>query len=161
MTTATPFIVGVIKNAFFIRCDSRRSTPGGCFPQTSLSAPYRVQLRNAGDFAEPFPPPLRASFRARRSSLWSRPARVCATLDPRQGAPCTRPAPSFLPGQGLMLHTPTCNRKTNVYPPEKQTTDRAESARSGVLEQNQLTGGRSPRPGTRRRRRRTRCSRLP
>jgi len=27
--------------SFFIRFDSRRSTPGGCFPQRSLSAPYR------------------------------------------------------------------------------------------------------------------------
>ena len=26
---------------FFIRCDSVRSTPGGCFPQRSLSAPDR------------------------------------------------------------------------------------------------------------------------
>ena len=31
--------------------------------------------------------------RVRRSSLWSRPARVCATHDPRQGSPCTCPAP--------------------------------------------------------------------
>jgi hypothetical protein len=63
MTAVTSFDVGNTKNVlFFVRCDSRRSTPGGCFPQKSLSATDRVQLSESGDFAEPFPPPLRASL---------------------------------------------------------------------------------------------------
>ena len=88
--------------SFFVRCDSRRSTPGGCFPQRSLSATDRVSLCKAGDFAEPFPPPLRASLRARRSSLLSRPAKGCSPFDPRQGrSPCTCPAPPFAAKPGL------------------------------------------------------------
>ena len=119
---------------FFVRCDSRRSTPGGeipqnlprrhlsrlalagfsrfcgnlalrtfqcsplcgsafqCYaycsfclqftPQRSLSATYRVQLRNAGDFAEPIPPPLRASLRARRSLLRRASQRAARPLIP-------------------------------------------------------------------------------
>ena len=37
------FVVGNTKNAFFfVRCDSVRSTPGGCFPQTPLPATNRL-----------------------------------------------------------------------------------------------------------------------
>ena len=42
-------------------------------PQRSLSAPYRVQLCEMGDFAEPIPPPLRDLLWPRRSSLGRAP----------------------------------------------------------------------------------------
>ena len=43
ITTVTSFAVSnYIHVFFFIRCDSVRSTPGGCFPQTPLSATNRL-----------------------------------------------------------------------------------------------------------------------
>ena len=93
MTTVTPLVVGYAKDAsFFVRCDSRRSTAGGCFPQTSLSAANRVQLCESGDFAEPFPPPLRPLFWARRSALGRAPQRAARPLIPGRA----RPAPALL-----------------------------------------------------------------
>ena len=39
----TIFTAGTTSNVlFFVRCDSRRSTPGGCFPQRSLTATNRL-----------------------------------------------------------------------------------------------------------------------
>ena len=90
-----------LSRSLFFRCDSVRSTAGGCFPQRSLSATNRVRSHKAGDFAEPFPPPLRELLCPRRSSAPSRPARVCAPLDPRQGTPCTCPDPLFIADRGL------------------------------------------------------------
>ena len=95
------FVVGNTKGALFVRCDSVRSTTGGCFPQKSLPATNCVQLHDMGDFAEPFPPPLRELFCPRRSSAPSRPARGYSPLDPRQGAPCTCPDPPFTANRSL------------------------------------------------------------
>ena len=145
MAAVTFLVVGnTTSAAFFIRFDSRRSTPGGeipqnlprrrlrrlaltgfsrfcgnlalrtfqcsplrgsafqccaycsfCLqitPQRSLSATNRVQLIRSGDFAEPFPPPLRASLRARRSSLGRAPQRATRPLIPGRA----RPAPARL-----------------------------------------------------------------
>ena len=73
-----------------------------------------VQLYS-GDFAEPFPPPLRASLRARRSSLRRAPQGVPHPLTRGRGA-APAPALTGLYGRsGLMLHIPACNRKTTVY----------------------------------------------
>ena len=102
MTVVTFLTARNTKNAlFFIRCDSHHSTAGGCFPQRPLSATNRTQLCEAGGFAEPFSPPLRDLLWPRRSSLWSRPAKGCSPFDPRQGAPCTCPAPPFTAKPGL------------------------------------------------------------
>ena len=120
-----PVVSNTTNALFFVRCDSRRSTPGGeipqnlphrhlrrlalagfsrfcgtlalrtfqcsplrgsafqCYaycsfclqftPQRSLSDTNRVQLCNMGDFAEPFPPPLRDLLWPRRSSLGRAP----------------------------------------------------------------------------------------
>ena len=92
MTTATPFALGYTKSvAFFIRCDSRRSTPGGCFPQTPLSETDRVRLSDSGGFAEPFPPPLRTLFWVRRSSLGRAPQGAARPLTRGRA----RPAPAL------------------------------------------------------------------
>ena len=92
MTTVTSLVVGNTNGAsFFVRCDSRRSTPGGCFPQRSLPETDRVRLDNAGDFAEPFPPPLRDLLWTRRSSLGRAPQRAARPLIPGRA----RPAPAL------------------------------------------------------------------
>ena len=93
MTTVTFFAAGNTNNAlFFIRFDSRRLTPGGCFPQRSLYATNRVRIYNPGDFAEPFPPPLRSLLWPRRSSLGRAPQRAARPLIPGRA----RPAPARL-----------------------------------------------------------------
>ena len=130
MTTVTFPVVDISNNAlFFVRCDSRRSTPGGCFPQRSLSATNRAQLCKTGDFAEPFPPPLRTLLWARRSSLWSRPARGCAPLDPRQGSPCTCPASPFMVKPGLCF-----SRNFALETQAEQTVIRLRSVTYGKKE---------------------------
>ena len=122
MTTVTFFTVCDTTSAFFfVRYDSRRSTPGGCFPQTSLPATDRVRFNDMGDFAEPFPPPLRELFRPRRSSAPSRPARGCAPLDPRQGAPCTCPASPFMAKPGLSFTHRLAVEKSMLYPHWEQS----------------------------------------
>ena len=128
MTTVTFFVVGNTKDArFFVRCDSVRSTPGGCFPQRSLSATSRVRLSRAGDFAEPFPPPLRELFCPRRSSAPSRPARGCAPLDPRQGAPCTCPASPFMAKPGLSFTHQLAVEKSMLHPHWEQNVMEKEA----------------------------------
>ena len=95
MAPVTSFVAGNTKYAsFFVRCDSRRSTPGGCFPQRPLSATSRVRLYKSGGFAEPFPPPLRGLFRPRRSSLGRAPQGVAHPLTCGRGA---APAPGAAP----------------------------------------------------------------
>ena len=67
MTTVASFVLGNnIYALFFVRCDSVRSTPGGCFPQRSLSATDR----------------LRTYIRAILRNLFRRP---CALLYERAG----------------------------------------------------------------------------
>jgi len=58
-------------------------------------------FRKAGDFAEPFPPPLRELLCPRRFSLRRAPQGVAHPLIRGRAKPCTCPAPPFTAKPGL------------------------------------------------------------
>ena len=102
MTAVAFFAVGDTESAaFFIRFDSRRSTPGGCFPQRSLSATnrsldyMRAILRNL--FRRPC-----ATFYGRAGLRFGRaPQGSARPLTRGRAMPCTCPASPFMAKQGL------------------------------------------------------------
>ena len=92
MTTVASFVVGnTIYVAFFIRFDSRRSTPGGCFPQRSLSAPNRLLDYMRAILRNLFRRPC-AAFYGRAGLRFGRaPQRAARPLIPGRA----RPAPAL------------------------------------------------------------------
>ena len=91
MTTATPFVVGATKSViFFVRCDSRRSTTGGCFPQTPLSSPHRLHAYIRAVLRNLFRRPCAPFFGRAGLHFGRAPQRAARPLIPGRA----RPAPA-------------------------------------------------------------------
>ena len=87
-----------------------------------------IQL-NAGDFAEPFPPPLRASLRARRSSLGRAPQRAARPLIPGRARPAPAPTRLLRRLGASALDATMLKRQTALF---GQTKRKAPSHRRGA-----------------------------
>ena len=113
----------------FVRCDSLRSTPGGCFPQRSLSAPHRVQLSQLGRFCGTFSAAPARFFTSAPVFTRSRPAKGCSPFDPRQGLD-PAPAPTRLLRR-IRAYAPRADlhQKTGFYKPQKTLHSNANCAR--------------------------------
>ena len=85
---------------FFIRCDFLRSTPGGCFPQTSLSA-TTARDKAGGRFCGTFYRRPCATFYGGAGLGFVAPRKGCSPLTSAGSGPCTCPEPLFIVAQGL------------------------------------------------------------
>ena len=89
----TSFIVGNNKSAFFCPMRLRSLDSGRLFSANTAFRDKPFTHLYSGGFAEPFPPPLRASLRARRSSLRRAPQGLPQPLTRGRG---DTPAPARL-----------------------------------------------------------------
>ena len=122
MTTVASFVAGnTIYVAFFypIRLPSLDS--GRLFSAKTAFRDKPCATLQSGRFCGTFFAAPAQPFMAAQVFARSRPARGCAPLDPRQGAPCTCPSPPFTAAQGLCF-TRNFAEETNVGP-EMETTD--------------------------------------